>query len=212
MVRSEAKRQKKLLKKRQQDKVRRQHLVEVVPFAMLSPKQKLRQARRFPIHECLINPSWQEQGLATILVSRRQPDDHLAFGVFLVDIFCLGLKNTFANVDFSESRYAREVVGSVYEQQASEPCDSELAQQIIYGAIAYARQFGFKPNKDFRLSQHLLDAPETISPSDIEFGKDGKPLFISGPDDNVQKILHQLKAMAEEGQYDYLCQVAPADI
>ena len=212
MVRDEAKRQKKLLKKRQHDRLRKQHLAEVVPFAMLSPKQKLRQARRFPIHECLINPSWQEQGLVTILMSRRQPDDHLAFGVFLVDIFCLGLKNTFANVDFAESRYVREVVGRVYEQQESEPCDSELAQKIIYGAIAYARQFGFKPNKDFRLSQHLLDAPETISPSDIEFGKDGKPLFVAGPDDNVQKILNQLRTTAGEGQYDYLCPVAPDDI
>ena len=212
MAKSEAKRQKKLLKKRQQDKTRRQHLAEVIPFAMLSPKQKIRQARRYPIHECLINPSWQEQGLATILVSRRQPDDHLAFGVFLVDVFCLGLKNTFANVDFSESRYVREVVGSVYEQQESEPCDSDLAHQIIYGAIAYARQFGFKPNKDFKLSQHLLDAAEDIGPSDIEFGKDGKPLFVSGPDDNVQKILHQLQATVGEGQYDYLCPVEPADI
>ncbi len=212
MAKSEAKRQKKLLKKRQQNRVRRQHLAEVVPFAMLNPKRKIRQARRYPIHECLINPSWQEKGLATILVSRRQPDDHLAFGVFLVDIFCLGLKNTFANVDFSESRYAREVVGSVYEQQASEPCDSDLAHQIIYGAIAYGRQFGFKPNKDFKLSQHLLDAAENIGPSDVEFGKDGKPLFVSGPDDNVQKILHQLKATVGEGHYDYVCPVEPADI
>ena len=212
MVRDEAKRQKKLLKKRQHDRLRKQHLAEVVPFAMLSPKQKLRLARRFPIHECLINPSWQEQGLVTILMSRRQPDDHLAFGVFLVDIFCLGLKNTFANVDFSESRYVREVVGRVYEQQESEPCDSELAQQIIYGAIAYAKQFGFKPNKDFRLFQHVLDTAESIRPSDIEFGKDDKPFFVSGPDDNVQKILNQLQATAGEGQYDYLCPVSPADI
>ena len=212
MVRAEAKRQKKLLKKRQQDKVRKQHLAEVVPFAMLRPKQKLRQARRYPIHECLINPSWQEQGLATILISRRQPDDHLAFGVFLVDIFCLGLKNTFANVDFSESRYVSEVVGRVYEQKESAPCDRDLAHQIIYGAIAYARQFGFKPNRDFKLSQHLLDAPESIRPSDIEFGRGGKPLFICGPDDNVQKILHQLQATAGEGQYDYLCPASSADI
>ena len=212
MVRSEAKRQKKLLKKRQQDNTRRQHLAEVIPFAMLSLKQKIRQARRYPIHECLINPSWQEQGLATILVSRRQPDDQLAFGVFLVDVFCLGLKNTFANVDFSESRYVREVVGRVYEQQESEPCASGMAHQIIYGAIAYAKQFGFKPNKDFRLSQHVLDAAESIGPSDIEFGKDGKPLFVSGPDDNVQKILHQLQATAGEGQYHYLYPVSPADI
>ncbi|MCH8217600.1 MAG: hypothetical protein IH892_12625 [Planctomycetes bacterium] len=212
MDRGVAKQQKKLLKKRQKDRLRKQHFVEVVPFAMLSPQKKLRQARRFPIHECLINPSWREQGLATILVSRRQPDEHLAFGVFLVDIFCLGLKNTFANVDFSESRYVREVVGRVYERQESEPCDSGLAHQIIYGAIAYAKQFGFKPNKDFRLSQHLLDAAESIGPSDIEFGKDGKPLFISGPDDNVQKILHQLQATAGEGQYHYLYPVSPADI
>ena len=83
---------------RQKDKVRKPHLAEVIPYTLLSPKKKILQARGYPIHECRINPSWQKKGLATILISRRQPDGNLAFGIFLVDIFCLGLKNTFCNV------------------------------------------------------------------------------------------------------------------
>ena len=31
------------------------------------------------------------------------------------------------------------------------PCPIDLVHHIIYGAIAYARQFGFEPNRDFDL-------------------------------------------------------------
>lgn len=207
MARNEAKRQKKLMKKRQKDKARIHHLAEVVPYAMLSPKKKIQQARTYPLHECRINPNWQEKGLATVLVTRRQPDDFLAFGVYLVDTFCLGVKNTFCNADFTISRYETEVVPRAFESVGgSEFCESELACQVVYGAIAYAEQFGFKPNHDYKLSQYILDAPQEIGPSDIEFGKDGKPFFISGPNDNVDRIMHQLKSCAGEGNFDYLCQ------
>ena len=211
MAKSEAQRQKKLMKRRRKDKVRKQHLEEVIPYTLLSPKKKILQARGYPIHECRINPSWQEQGLVTVLISRRQPDGNLAFGVFLVDIFCLGLKNTFCNADFSESRYAIDVVRRSFQDQGSEACSIELAHQIIYGAIAYAKQFGFEPNKDFKLSQYMLETPESIAPADIEFGKDGKPFFIAGPDDNAQRIMHQLESKVGEGNYTYLYPVDPTD-
>jgi hypothetical protein len=211
MAKSEAQRQKKLVKKRQKDRARKQRLEEFIPFAMLSPKKKIHQARAYPIHECLINASWQEKGLVTILISRLQPDGNLLFGIYLVDIFCLGLKNTFCNVDFSTSRYRMDVVSKSFEDQDSEPCSVELAHHIIYGAIAYAEQFGFRPNKDYQLSQHILNGPENIPPSELEFGKNGKPLFIAGPDDNIAKIMHQLDATVGRDHYDHVCPVDPTD-
>jgi hypothetical protein len=147
----------------------------------------------------------------TILISRRQPDGDLLFGVYLVDIFCLGLKNTFCNVDLSMSRYRRDLVDKSFGDQDFEPCSVELAHQIIYGAIAYAGQFGFRPNKDYKLSQYILETPESIGPADIEFGKDGKPFFIAGPDDHVQRIMHQLESTVGKGNYTYLYPADPTD-
>jgi hypothetical protein len=49
MAKSEAQRQKRLMKKRQKDKARRHRVEEFTPFAMLSPKKKILQAREYRI-------------------------------------------------------------------------------------------------------------------------------------------------------------------
>jgi hypothetical protein len=205
MARNKAKRQKKLMKKRQKDKLRRKRQIETIPYAVLSPKKKIRLARNYPLYECLINPSWKEKGLVTIVVSRRQPDGDLIFGVYLVDILCLGLKNTFCNADFPLSRYSTELVQGVYRDEDPIECSPDMAHQIIYGAIDFARGFGFHPHKDFDLSQYILDEPDSLEEaSQIEFGRDGKPLFVAGPDDNVPRILRQLESTAGGGHFDYI--------
>jgi hypothetical protein len=40
--------------------------------------------------------------------------------------------------------------------------------------------------------------------SDLEFGREGKPLFIAGPDDDVPHILKQLEATAGRERFNYL--------
>ncbi len=71
--------------------------------------------------------------------------------------------------------------------------------------IRSARQFGFEPRRDFDLSQYVLDAAESIAPNpDLEFGREGKPVFIAGPDDDVPRILRQLEATAGRGHFNYL--------
>jgi hypothetical protein len=205
MARSEARRQKKLMKKRQKDKLRRRQRFEAIPYSLLSAKKKIRAARQYPLYECLINPSWKHKGLATVVVSRYQPDGNLLFGVYLVDTLCLGLKNTFCNTDFSSSRYGTELVQSIYQDEDPVQCAADVAHQLIYGAIAFAGRFGFLPHRDFGLSQYVLDGPGSFEETtEIEFGRDGKPLFIAGPDDNVPRILRQLESTAGHGQFDYV--------
>jgi len=205
MARNEARRQQKLMKKRHKDRVRRKTRLEAIPYSAMNAKRKIQLARQYPLHECLVNPSWKDKGLATVVVSRRQPDGNVLFGLYLVDILCLGLKNTVCNADFSVSRYDTDVVRRAYTDEEPLPCSRELAHQIIYGAIRYARQFGFQPQKDFELSRYILDDADSIGPeTNVEFGRDGKPLFIAGPDDNVPRILRQLEAIAGPGRFDYI--------
>lgn len=212
MARNEAKRQKKLMKKRQRDKVRRKHRLEAIPFSLASVKAKVRAARQYPLHECTINGGWQESGLAIVLVSRRQPDGDLLYGLYLVDILCLGLKNTLYEADVSMSRYRGELLDRMYGDQEPIPCSRELAHGVIYGGIAFARQFGFRPQQDFEVSQYVLDPLDGVGPpaEPIEFGRDGKPLYVRGPHDDTRSILRQLEAAAGPGNYDYLLNIGPA--
>lgn len=207
MPRDERKRQKALMKKRSKQKVAAQHRAHSPSFASQSVPSILRQARNYPVYECLISATWQEEdpGLVEIVLARQQPDGDICFGVYLVDKLCLGLKNTFANANFSRSRYQDEILGRISSRSKLEDCPLELAHQMIYQSIDYAAQFGFEPNKDFALSQFLLlPRGELEEPYHLTFGRNGKPLYISGPNDNPQRIVRQLEKTAGPGNYDYV--------
>jgi len=188
--------QKKLMKKRQKDKARKKALAMSPQsfFAAVSAETKIRDARNYPIYDCWINPSWKEHGLAHIILSRQQPDGNIAFGVYLVDTGCLGVKNAFCNADFTPGKYKSQLVAKAREE-SFEPCPIDLAHHIIYGAIDYAAQLGFRPHKDFALSQYILEPRENVEPVEgVEFGQDGKPFYIAGPHDNVRRIMDQLRS------------------
>ena len=167
-------------------------------------------AKKYPVYECLINPFWKEEGLAQILLSRQLQDGAFIFGVYLVDIFCLGLKNTFCNANFSSSRY-EELKARIFQDRKSVVCPVPLAHRIIYGAIGYASKLGFKPNRDFERSRHVLGEEKTGlgEGTDVQFGKDGKPLFIAGPDDNVESIIKNLEVKLGAGNFNFLVPFAP---
>ncbi len=169
----------------------------------LSPEKYIQtKARSLPLHECLINPDWQSGGLATVLVSRKQPSGNIVAGVYLVDVLCLGLKNTYHFFNEPARYYEEELKGLVFSHQEYEPCDYVLAHNIVYGAIAYAEDLGFRPHKDFGVSQYVLEADdESVELLELEFGRDGQPCYIVGPYDNVSLIVGKLRAAVGEGNF-----------
>jgi hypothetical protein len=208
MPRDERKRQKALMNQRSKQKVAAQHRAYQEAIAPSTPQAIIRRARSYPLYECLISDNWNKHddiGLVQVLLARQQPDGDICFGVYLIDKFCLGLKNTFAEANFPRSRYQNEIRKTIFSEQKPEKCPIELAHQMIYQAIDYAAQFGFEPQKDFALSQYLLlPRGELEEPYDLTFGKDGKPFFVAGPRDNVDRIMRQLEKTAGPGNYHYL--------
>lgn len=204
MARNENRRQKSLLKKKRKDKDRKNRMFS----GDKSSKSIINNARELPIQECLINPQWKEEGMATILISRKQADGKLAFGTFMVDTFCLGLKNTFCNANITSDEYENTFKEKMYSLTSYIECDIDLAHQIIYGAIDFARELGFDPQRDFKLSRYILEEPsEKYSSDHLEFGKDGKPFYIAGPDDNAEHIIRKLSAKIGDGGFNFTAPV-----
>ena len=59
---------------------------------------RLEAASRAPIlHCCYLKALW-EVGIGNVLVSRLLSSGEVAFVVFLVDVYCLGVKNLFLNI------------------------------------------------------------------------------------------------------------------
>ena len=180
------------------------------PQPQMSPNNYVKsgRARLLPISECWISPDWENVGLCTVTVGRQHINGNTTLGIYLVDTYCLGLKNT--SVMFSKSALEyNDFLDKIFSPHGGkEPIDYVLAHNIIFGAIAYAEDLGFKPEKDWALSEFILEEDtEDIELMDIKFGKDGKPLFISGPFDNVAKITTRLEQSVGKGNFDYLMQI-----
>jgi len=160
--------------------------------------------RNYPLHECLINPHWREAGHARVLVSRKKPDGRIAFGAFLVDLYCLGVKEVIADEDTPKSKY-ESLKPMVYMDGDPVPCDPHLGHTVIYGAVKYARSLGFEPHEDFEEGKDVL-MPESAINFDlsVKFGKDGKPFYVQGPEDDVDHVLAMLKKSVGEGNFSFI--------
>lgn len=171
----------------------------------IKPENYIRKnARKLPIYECLIDPSWKETGMTPVIVTRKKYNDDLILGSYIIDTFCLGLKNTDFRMDMTSGEYEdymeRISMGMGINFVKVKPT---LAFNIIYGAIEYADDIGFSPHRDFKITEYILDDVEEIEFIDIEFGLNGKPFFMSGPHDNAKKILAVLEKNVGKGNYNF---------
>ncbi len=142
----------------------------------LSPENYVKtKARTLPIDGCYVNENWKESGLANIFIVRKHNNGNFTFGVYLVDLFALGTKDTFYNFNQPQN-----VINGLITKFGIIKVDYDLAHNIIFGANEYAIENGFKIHKDFdKITKFILEIDdEKIPLIDIEFGKDGKPLVI----------------------------------
>ena len=166
--------------------------------------QVLHDATTYPIIQCLIPADWRNSGLANVIITREQPDGRIVFGNFLVDIFCLGVKNCFVKANMTKSEYEAKFLAPTEEKMGPfVDCDVALAHAVVYGAVDYARSLGFEPHPDYAKCRSFLEPKERLgSLPYVEFGKDGKPFYISGPNDDAEYVLETLSQNVGEGNYD----------
>ncbi len=171
----------------------------------MESSKKTKGIQTLPLHECLINPQWRDMGHARVLVSRKKPNGRLWFGMFLVDLYCLGVKEVVADEDAAKSKYEEFFKPMMYFDSVPVSCDPHLAHTIIYGGIDYARSLGFEPHEDFEKCKHILvPVSEITVDTNVKFGKDGKPFYVQGPEDDVDRILTTLKKVVGEGNFEFV--------
>jgi hypothetical protein len=172
----------------------------------LSPENYIRnRARNLPIYECLITENWQEAGMANILIARKHTNGHITCGLYLIDIFCLGIKDTFYQFNISESEYD-QIKEEFNDRGNAITCDYVLAHNIIYGAVKFANDYGFSPHKDFiKVTQYILEEDnEKVELMDIEFGRNGKPCIVAEVGKEALNVVSQLEKTAGPGNYEII--------
>ncbi len=208
-------------KKQKKDKKLRPKINTQIPISqvrkvtLIGPKYHLQRAREYPFLGCWIMKGWQESGIAPVVVAREQSADKVTYGVYLIDLYCLGVKNVVTYTDVSHAAFQRKLPEICNGKP--EPCSVEFAHEIIYGSIEYAKRYELDPHPDFtlELADQILDPPNAHPrQGNIIFGHDGKPFYVSGPyddDKKIDRIIEALMRTAGEGNFDYLIGVGDPD-
>ncbi len=169
----------------------------------VSDSDLTRQAAVFPVYTVRVNTDWREEGLAQLIVARQLPNLRYLVGVYLVDTFCLGLKNTFVRPQLKHddledllSRFPDELEDISYED----------ARSIVLGGIDYAKRLGFEPQRDWKHTGPIIEGDREFEHK-FEFGKDGVPFYIQGPKDDRAKITEKLKPLILEGKAHFVSEL-----
>ena len=85
------------------------------------------------------------------------------------------------------------------------------AKKLILSAVAYANSLDIHPHYEYKKAKMVFDDID-ITDVDInfEFGRDGKPYLIQGPNDSQEQILawlDSLKSKCGDDKFNYLLEI-----
>lgn len=201
------KRQKKAEKRNAKQKAKHKELARRKAEGL---GERLARAASAPILHCLTNQSLWDSGIAQVLVSRELTMGQVAFAAFLVDRYCLGVKNVLCGFA-PRSEYMEKLYEKIKATDDVVSLKPAAARKLVEGSVEYARRFGLSPHGDFQKARQIFgDIDPAQSDRTFEFGKDGKPFFVSGPNDSPARckaIVSTLNQSCGPGGFDYLVHV-----
>ncbi|MEV7802762.1 helix-turn-helix domain-containing protein [Microbispora sp. NPDC088329] len=204
----------------------------VAPYVRAVAQQTSTKASEPELAGCWINAGWSEglgvpgtdgwgddvpdgqqtAGTVSVVVARRHGWDKLSVCAYLVDVYCLGVKHTRGPDVMSEVELHRFLPKwfRIYAHGWREaPLD--LVRHLVFGAVDYARDLGFEPATDLAGAADHLGAWEDKSA--IVFGKDGRPLYLAGPNEDVRHVVKTLeRRVGPPPNFDFFAPVPETQI
>ncbi len=161
-----------------------------------------RAAMKWPIASAFIAGDLRDEGIASLLSAllvRDMPDGRVHVSVALVDRTCLGVKDGYSMRALEKSELKQMLDSLKTVHQGLEEVTPEFLRSVVFHAIDYAAALGFSPHPDFPAAlfgprpEVLLETPWCRAP---------KPIYISGPDDDVRAITAKLAARVGPDGYE----------
>jgi hypothetical protein len=154
------------------------------------PARVLRAAHA-PIQHCFLPGSLFEIGIGTLVLARGATPYNVAFGSFLVDVFCIGIKDVmFRSVEADVFQRYMEATDAGSPMISVDP---GYGRKLLRDLAAWSQSIGFAPHHDFAAVERIFgDVSADASDTAFCFGRDGKPFYIPGPTDTVPLIRRRI--------------------
>ncbi len=168
----------------------------------VSPEKYLKEhARELEIGTCYVNSNWQDNGMAYLFVTRKHKQGTYTVGAYLVDTYCLGVKDTFFRFSI-DPEDLNEMVDTLPLDMVE--ISYNEAHNIIYGALEFAEEGGIKPHKDWAVTQYILEEDDDNIPLiEYEMGLEGKHYLIAHNNLELTTYLPTLRKHLPESEIDF---------
>ncbi|MFO0892600.1 MAG: hypothetical protein U0790_26090 [Isosphaeraceae bacterium] len=175
------------------------------------PTVRLQHADRLPVVEALVSDSIWESGIGHLLIARKEAEGQLLIGVYLVDVYCLGVKNAFWRAGSHAD--LRDTIERLKRIGPARPIEPECLVKLILGAVEFAHAYGFPPHPDFRHASRLLAGIDPAGcPRQFEYGRDGKPFYMRGPNESLAVARIIAERVTEAGGHYMVALDGPDDL
>jgi hypothetical protein len=147
-----------------------------------------------PIRHCLLTESVFDLGMGTLVLARGATPHHIALSSFLIDVFCLGIKDVmFESVETEVFEMYIDATDAGSPVVSVDPSD---ARKLLRDLAAWSQSIGFAPPRDFAAVERMFgDVSADASDAVFRFGRDGKPVYIPGPNDTVPLIRRRIEQL-----------------
>jgi hypothetical protein len=117
--------------------------------------------------------------------------------VFLLDVFCLGIKNAYFT-KASELEYDAKILADMAEAEGGkESLCPACARKLVEGAVQYAQGLGLAPHPDYKKACRVFGGIRSEEcDRAFTFGQNGKPLFVQSPNDSPAFVHHVMTTLA----------------
>jgi len=152
-------------------------------------------AAKAPVLDSFIAEDVWKEGLGTVLVSRELPDNRVALASFLVDRYCLGVKDAFARI-MTKAEYKGKFLPHLEGNCDLIEVEPATARKLVEDSVEYARRLGLNPHEDYRRARPIFGDIDPAAAAEVfEFGQNGKPLFVAGPYDTPDRCYRILGSL-----------------
>lgn len=148
-----------------------------------------------------------KSGLVGVLVARVGPRSRgVSVCGYLVDTYCLGVKDALGPRLMKDHELQR-FVGRFFSSFGGHPVRAplELANELVWGGVEYARGLGFEPAADFTPTTGHLGSYS--GPGAIDFGCDGMPFYVQGPYDDAATIMRTLDRSVGADNFHFIAEL-----
>jgi hypothetical protein len=157
---------------------------------------RVRRLAAMPLRSCMVQDGLFERGNGMMILARQQSDGQLAVAGFLLDVFCLGVKDVFFR-PFEPSEFD-EYMDIMGQEAPLSEVDPAYARKLLRDTVAYARSLGLEPHPDFAAVEPVFgEISAAACDVDFEFGVDGRPVYIPGQHESAKQISRRLRHLQD---------------